>query len=104
MKLQLSKEYWENWGPPPPISYKSDPTLGKTRTDKSDSLKVNIKTQPGERDRKTVDIYVLLFRTGSQESLLKFVTILKNNIRGQDLSKGPHKFGMTRNLVIGEAL
>ena len=49
-------------------------------------------------------IYVLLFRTGSPEALLKFVTILHKIIRGQDLSTGPQKFGMTQNLVVGEDL
>ena len=41
---------------------------------------------------------------GSTEVLLKFVTILNKIIWGQDLSKGPQNFGMTRNLVIGEAI
>ena len=34
----------------------------------------------------------------------KFVTLLHNIIRGQDLSTGPQKSGMTRNIVIFEAL
>ena len=49
-------------------------------------------------------IYVPLFRTGSSEDLIKFVTIFNNNIQGQDLSTGPQKFGMMRNLGIREAL
>ena len=57
--------------------------------DKSDSLKVDIKTQLGERDSETVEIYVLLFRTGSPEALLKCVTIIHKIIRGQDLSTVP---------------
>ena len=73
-------------------------------TEKLDSLKVDIKTQPGERYSKTVVIYVLMFRTGIPEALLKFVTLLHNIIRGQDLSTGPQKSGMTRNMVIFEAL
>ena len=87
MKLQLPKQYCNNQGLPPPISYKATPTLGKTPTDKWNSLKIGIKTQPGERDSETVAIYVLLFRTGSPEALLKFVTLLNNIIRCQDLSK-----------------
>ena len=73
-------------------------------TEKLDSLKVDIKTQPGERYSKTVVIYVPMFRTGSPEALLKFVTLLHNIIRDQDLSTGPQKSGMTRNIVIFEAL
>ena len=85
-------------------TYKANPTIGKTPTDKSDSLKVDIKTQPGERNIKTVAIYVPLFWTGIPEALLKFVTILHKIIQGQDLLTVPQKFSMERNLVIGEAL
>ena len=67
-------------------------------------MKVNIKNQPGDRYNETVAIYVPLFRTGSTETLLKFVTIFHKIIRGQDLSTVTQKFGMTRNLVVGEAL
>ena len=70
----------------------------------SDSLQFDIKTQPGERDSETVAIYVALFRAGSPKALLKLVTILHKIIRGKDLSMGPQKFEMTRNLVVGEAL
>ena len=73
-------------------------------TYKSASLKVDIKTQPGERDSETVAFYVPIFRTGRPEALLKFVTFLHNIIRVQDLSTGPQKFGMTRNLVVGKAI
>ena len=69
-----------------------------------ESLKVGIKNQLGERDIETLDIYVPLFRTGISEALLKFVTILHKITRGQDLSTGLQKFGMTRNLVVGESL
>ena len=51
-----------------------------------------------------MEIYVPLFQTGSPEALLKFVTIIHKIIRGQDLSTGSQKFGMTQNLVVGEAL
>ena len=104
IKLQLPKEDWKNWGPPPPISYKSEPTLGKTLTDKSNSLKVNIKTQPRYRYRDTVVINVPLFRTGITEALINIITILNKIIQGQGLTTGPQKFGMTRNLVIAEPL
>ena len=67
-------------------------------------MKVGIKTQPGERDSKTVTIYVPLFRTVSLGDLLKFVNISYNIIRGQDLSTVTQRFEMTQNLVSGEAL
>ena len=104
MKLNIPPDNLKNSRLPPQIFYKPNPTIGKTLTDKSDSLMVDIKTQPGDRDSKTVVIYMPLFWTGSPEALLNFVILLKNIIRGQDLSTGPQKFGMTRKLVTGEAL
>ena len=80
MKLQPPKEYWKNRGTPPPISYKDDATIGKTLTENSDYLKVDIKTQPRERDSKTVEIYVPRFRMRISEALLNFVTLLCNII------------------------
>ena len=49
-------------------------------------------------------MYVPLFRTGSPDVLLNFITILHKIIRGQDLSTEPQQFGMMQNLVIGESL
>ena len=94
MKTQIPKEYWKSQGPPLLISYKPDPTIRNTTTDKSDSLKVDIKTQPGESNNETVEIYVTLFWKESPESLLKFVIIIHKIIRGQDLSTGPKSLGL----------
>ena len=69
-----------------------------------DTLKVNIKTQPGDRDIKTLAIYVPLFWVEIPEALLKFVTLLHKIIWGQDLSTGLQKFGRTSKLVVVEAL
>ena len=85
MKLHPPKEDWKNCRPPPPISYKANPTIGNNPTDKSGSLRVGIKIQPGERESEMVAIYVTLFWMGSPEALLKFVTIIHKIIRGQDL-------------------
>ena len=68
------------------------------------TLKVNIKTQPGDRDIKTLAIYVPLFWVEIPEALLKFVTLLHNIIWGQDLSTGLQKFVRTSKLVVVEAL
>ena len=65
MKLQLPKEDQKTWIPPPLISYMADSNLVKTLMEKLDSLKVDIKTQPGDRDNETVEIYVPLFHMGS---------------------------------------
>ena len=48
MKLQIPKEDLINCGPPPQNLYNPNRTIGKTPEDKSESLKVNLKTQPGE--------------------------------------------------------
>ena len=64
----------------PPILYNPNQTIGKIPADNSDSLKFNIKMLPGERDSETVAIHMLLFCTGSPESLLKFVMILNKII------------------------
>ena len=103
MKLNIANDLKNLW-PLPLIFYKPNHTTRKTPTDKSDSLKFDIKTKPGESDSDIVAIYVPLFQTGSTEDLLKFVTILNKVIKGQDISKGPLKYEMTRNLVIGESL
>ena len=64
IKLHISNES-KNRGPPPPISYKANHTIIKTSTDKTEVLKVNIKTQPDDKDSKTVAIYIPLFRNRS---------------------------------------
>ena len=63
-------------------------------------LKVDIKNKYGEKDSEMVAIFVPLFRNGSTESLLNFEMILNKITKGQILSMGPQKYGMTRNLVI----
>ena len=100
MKLNINKYNLNIPGPPPPIFYNPNPTISKTSAYKSYLPKANIKTQPRESDSNTAAIYVLLFWTGSPEALLEFVMLLNKIIRGHDLSTGPQKFGMTRNLVI----
>ena len=75
MKIQPPKEYWKTWGPSPLISYKADGTIGKTLTVKYDSLKVNIKTQPEDRDSKMVEICVTLFQAGTPEALFDIITL-----------------------------
>ena len=72
--------------------------------DNSDSLKFWYKNRSWENDIEMVAIYVTLFINGTPEVLLKIITILNKIIKGQDLSRGLHKYGMTRNLVIKESL
>ena len=104
MKTQISKEYWNRRVLQLPIYYKPDATIRKRPTDKLEYLKVNIKTQLGERDSDMVAISVPPFRTWSPEALLNFFNILHKIIRGQDLSMGTQKFGMIQNLIVRDAL
>ena len=67
-------------GPLPPISYKPDSMIGNTPTSKEYPLKVDIKTQTGDKDIETLLIYVTFFRIGRTEALLKFITILNGII------------------------
>ena len=80
MKIQIPKDDLKNRRPPPPISYKPDPNIGNNPAENLDSLKVNIKTKPGERDSKMVAIYMLLFCIGSPDAPLKFFTLLNKII------------------------
>ena len=88
IKLQTYNNF-KIQGPPPPISYKPDQKIGKNPKDNLDYLKVDIKTQPGDKGSEMVAIYVTIFRNGSPESFPKFVTILKKIVNGQYLSTGP---------------
>ena len=89
MKINLPKEYWKIQVPPPPISYKSNPNLDKTPTDKLDSMNVDIKTQTGERDIKMVEIYVPLFRTGRPEYVGIYCPLIPD---GSDQPKNKYHF------------
>ena len=64
MKLQIANDF-NNSGPPPPISYNPYQNTRKTLTDKTDYLKIDINMHTGDKNRKTVAIYVQIFRTGS---------------------------------------
>ena len=55
MKLQDPIDF-RTRGPAPLIFYKSDKEIGNMPIYKEDSLKVDIKTQPGEKDSETVAI------------------------------------------------
>ena len=79
-------------------------SIRRNPTYTGDSLKVDINTQIGDRYGKTVTIKVNIFRKGTPEALLKLLTILKNIIKGQDLSTDTHKYRMAHNIIIREFL
>ena len=101
MKLHINKYNIKSHGPKPPIFYKPKPTISKTLSDKSDSLKVDIKTQSGKANSKTILIYLPMFKTGSTEEILMFLTILQKIIKVQSLTTGPKQYEISKNLLAG---
>ena len=75
MKLQFNK-YFKNSGTVTLIYYHPDITVNKNHEENSNSLKAYIKTQLGESNSKSISFYVPVFKTGSSEILLKFLTLL----------------------------
>ena len=68
-----------------------------------DYFTVNIKTQPGDV-KKTVLLYVPIFKIGSKEELLKFLVIPKKILKGHNLTMGPKCYVMHKKLLSGESL
>ena len=76
---------------PPPIPLKTERVEGddKKTNKKADTLKLEIKTQPGNADSETVTLTVGILKSGTPEELLKFKTMIWKIIKGQDLNAGP---------------
>ena len=90
---------------PPPIPLKPATEGGNPSSDKNaNTLKLEIKTQPGDAHSETVTLTVAILKDGSPEELLKFKTKLAKIIKGQGLMTGPVQYAMTKNLLSGEAL
>ena len=90
---------------PPPIPLKPASEGGNSSSNKkADTLKLEIKTQPGDAHSETVTLTVGILKDGSPEELLKFKTKLAKIIKGQGLTTGPAQYAMTKNLLAGEAL
>ena len=62
-----------------------DDTVDKKPEYKSGSLNSKIKTQPGEKNSKSISLYVTVFKKGSLEGLLEFLTFIDKIIKGQRL-------------------
>ena len=76
--------------------------IGKKLGENNYSLKAEIKTQLWEDNIKTILIYVLIFITVSNKSLLKFLILLKNILKGQNLNTVPHYFNIMKNILSKE--
>ena len=83
---------------PPPIPLKVVKIDDKSSSKKgSDTLKLEIKTQPGQADSETVTLTVGILKDGTPEELLTFKTKLLKILKGQGLTTGPAQYAMTRN-------
>ena len=78
--------------------------VGNKTDEKQDSLKVKIKTQPGETNRKAVLLYVTILNTGSTKAMLKLLMLPNNILRGKNLKTGPYCNYIINNILTGEAL
>ena len=67
----------------------SDTEIVNKPNKKQECIKVDIKTQPGEINSKMASLYVPVFRSGLDKSLLKFLIFLKKTLKGQNLTMGP---------------
>ena len=101
MKIQLLQDL-KKGGLPPLISFNPHPMIGKKLGENNYSLKAEIKTQLWEDNIKTILIYVLIFITVSNKSLLKFLILLKNILKGQNLNTVPHCFNIMKNILSKE--
>ena len=103
IKLQLP-QYLKNIRTPPPISFSIDTMVGKKPDEKQDSLKVKIKTQPGETNSKAVLLYVPIINIWSTKAMLKLLILPNNILRGKNLKTVPHCNYIINNILTGEAL
>ena len=54
--------------------------------------------------KKTVLLYLPIFKIGSKEELLKFLVIPKKILKGHNLTMGPKCYVMHKKLLSGESL
>ena len=87
---------------PPTIPLKPALEGGNPSSDKkANTLKLEIKTQPGDAHSETVTLTVGILKDGSPEELLKFKTKLAKIFKGQGLTTGPAQYAMIENLLAG---
>ena len=97
-------QYIRNHCPPPMIYFKTKPLIGKKPDKNFDSLRVEIKIQPGKIDSKVVSIYVPFLNTGSSGSLLKFLVLVNNIIKSQNVTTVSQRYDRTKNIFLGEPM
>ena len=104
MKINLPSSV-RNLKVPPLILLKPTKEGGNSSPDKkAESLKLEIKTQPGNANSETVTLTVGILKNGTPEELLKFKAKLLKIFKGQGFTTCPAQYAMTQNLLLGEAL
>ena len=86
--------------PPPVLLKPNEPAEPK----KGDFLKIALRTNPTDANSDTYSLNIRYFRTGTPEDFLKWRKDYDKVIRGQNLTTGPSKYAMARNLLQGDAL
>ena len=94
----------KNRGPPPPISFNTNPTIGKKPYNKQESLKVDINTQPGDISRETALFYMIIFKRNLANALLNSLLLLNKTLKDQNLTMVSQYYAMTNNILAGEEL
>jgi len=87
--------------PPPPVPLEQpEPRELK----KSEFLKLNLKSNPGNPNSETYSICIPYFKHGTPSGWIFFNKTFKKIIVGQNLKTGSAKYTMARTLLQGDAL
>ena len=77
--------------------------IGKKPDNKQGSLNADIKDKLVNIKSKTVLLFIPIFNTGYANELLKFIILLKNTLKGQNLTTVPQIYAMIKYLLTGES-
>ena len=103
MKLHILQDL-HNWGVPPPITLNINPMMSKKPEKNHYSPKVNIKTHPRKDNSKIIFLYVPIFNTILDESLLKFLVLVNKILKGQNMTTGTQCYMIMKNILSGGSL
>ena len=60
------------------------------------------KNQPGDTNRNTDLIYVIIFKSGTSKEMLNFLILLQNILKGYNLNTGTDSYTMYKNIPARE--
>jgi hypothetical protein len=67
-------------------------------------IKVNLFSNPTDKDGPTYEMQVKIFKSGTPEEFIKILIALKKVLKGQNITTGQSQYAMARILFNGEAL